>query len=106
MPITSSNDLILAGIENILEALRNPTPGSPTGPLTDIHVSTLKILSELITGLSSGPKPPLEGGHTPVSTVTTEGGPYCYTCWPNSYPCRRIYFSITDNPSTQTCAPS
>ena len=63
MPIASSNDLILAGVQDILEALRNPTPGSPIGPLTDSHVSTLKILSELITGLIQVPK----HLHNPVS---------------------------------------
>jgi hypothetical protein len=57
MPSSSSNDLILAGVQDILEALRNPSPRSPLDPLTDSHVTTLKILSELITGLLPVPKP-------------------------------------------------
>jgi hypothetical protein len=57
MPIASSNDLNLAGIRDILEALRNPSMGSPIDPLTDSHVTTLQVLSELITGLVPQPKP-------------------------------------------------
>ena len=60
IPIASSNDLILGGIQDILEAFRNPTPGSTIDPLTNSHhLFTLKILSELITGLITVPKPPL-----------------------------------------------
>jgi hypothetical protein len=39
MPLSSSNDLILAGVQDILEALRNPSPRSPLDPLTDSHVA-------------------------------------------------------------------
>ena len=57
MPIASSNDLILTGIQDILEALRHPTPGSPIDTLTDSNLAILKILSELIAGLIPIPKP-------------------------------------------------
>jgi hypothetical protein len=67
MPISSSNDLILAGIHNILEALRDPTLGSPIDPLTDSHVATLKILLELITGLIPVPKALLNQESAPAS---------------------------------------
>jgi hypothetical protein len=78
MSIASSNDLILAGINDILEALRNPTLGSPIDPLTDSHVATLKILSELITGLIPVPKPLLNPESAPVSPLrvaTPESAP-------------------------------
>jgi hypothetical protein len=51
MPIASSDDLILAGIKDILKALCNPTRGSPLDPLTDNHVTAMQVLSDLITGL-------------------------------------------------------
>jgi hypothetical protein len=54
MPIASSNDLILAGITDILDALCHPSPGLPLVPLTDSHVTTLK-LSELIASLVAAP---------------------------------------------------
>jgi hypothetical protein len=56
MPIASSTDLILAGIKDILHALKHPSPASPLAPLGADHVATLVLLSELITGLTS-PKP-------------------------------------------------
>jgi hypothetical protein len=77
MPIASSNDLMLASIKDILEALRNPTCGSPLDPLTDSHVTALlQVLSDLITGLipvpiettldpEPGPAPPLRVAITP-----------------------------------------
>jgi hypothetical protein len=41
MPIASSNDLILAGIGDIAQALHHPSPGSPLAPLTDsLHSSS------------------------------------------------------------------
>ena len=66
MSIASSNDLILADVQDIQEALRNPTPGSPIDPLTDSHVATLKILSELISSLIPVPKPLLDPVSVPV----------------------------------------
>jgi hypothetical protein len=66
MPLASSNDLILVGIQDILRALRNPTPSYRLDPLTGSHVDTLKILSELVTGLVPDPKPVLATKPAPV----------------------------------------
>jgi hypothetical protein len=41
MPLASSNDLILAGIQDILAALANPSANSPLEPLTDSHTKDL-----------------------------------------------------------------
>ena len=57
MPIASSNDLILASIQDILENIQNPRQDSSIDPLTDSHITILKILLELITGLVPVPKP-------------------------------------------------
>jgi hypothetical protein len=53
MPIASSTDLILAGIQDILHALRHPSPDSPLAPLGSNHVATLHLLAELVTGLAA-----------------------------------------------------
>jgi hypothetical protein len=41
MPLASSTNLILAGINNIINVLNNPSPGSPSAPLSDSHVAKL-----------------------------------------------------------------
>lgn len=70
VPLGSSNDLILAGIQDMLAALRNPpTPGSPLNPLT------LKLLSELITGLVPVPKPLLAPKLPPLRVAKSETPP-------------------------------
>jgi hypothetical protein len=84
MPLASSNDLILAGLHDITQALQHPSPGSPLAPLTDSHVAALQQLNLLLTNvcpphsaaapyLSSAPTwcPISEGGRT--SCLTTEG---------------------------------
>jgi hypothetical protein len=53
MPIASSNQLILAGIQDILHALQHPSPGSPLSPLTDSHVHSLRQLTTILTGIVS-----------------------------------------------------
>jgi hypothetical protein len=53
MPIASSTDLILAGIQDIMHALRHPSPASPLAPLGSNHVATLHLLAELVTGIAA-----------------------------------------------------
>jgi hypothetical protein len=53
MPIALSTDLILAGIQDILHALRHPSPALPLAPLGSNHVATLHFLAELVTGLAA-----------------------------------------------------
>jgi hypothetical protein len=55
MPLASSNDLILAGIQDILQALRHPSPGSPLAPLTDSHHEALLQLSTILTSIARPP---------------------------------------------------
>jgi hypothetical protein len=51
MPLASSNDLILAGVQDILQALKNPSPKSPIAPLTDSHHDALIKLTAILTSL-------------------------------------------------------
>lgn len=52
MPLSSSNDLILAGIQDIMHALQNPSPKSPIAPpLTDSHHDTLFQLTTILTSI-------------------------------------------------------
>ena len=55
MPLASSNDLILAGIHDILQALHHPSAGSPLAPLTDSHHAALKQLTTILTNVASPP---------------------------------------------------
>ena len=57
MPLASSNDLILAGVHDILHAIRNPSPGSPLAPLTDSHFDVLTQLTSLLTSLAAPSRP-------------------------------------------------
>ncbi|KAI2488787.1 hypothetical protein MHU86_25841 [Fragilaria crotonensis] len=68
MPLASSTDLILAGIGDILHALRNPTPGSPLAPLTDSHYDALTQLTSILTSLAA-PTRTLKGA-PPTTPVT------------------------------------
>jgi hypothetical protein len=49
MLLASSIDLIIAGARNIVNALKNPSSGSPLAPLTDSEATVLLNLSELLT---------------------------------------------------------
>jgi hypothetical protein len=57
MPLASSTDLILAGINDIVNALNNPSPGSPLAPLSDSHVAKLQQLTTVLTNIIE-PLPP------------------------------------------------
>ena len=57
MPIASSTDLILAGIHDILQAIKSPSPGSPLAPITDSHNAALRQLSEILTSLATPDSP-------------------------------------------------
>jgi hypothetical protein len=54
MPITSSNDLILAGIHDIVDALEHPSSGSPLVPLATSHVAALhQLMTEVLTSVTA-----------------------------------------------------
>ena len=52
MPIPTSADLILAGIRDIVDALKNPHPATPIAPITTHHHRALKQLTELLTNIT------------------------------------------------------
>ena len=56
MPLATSNDLILAGIQDILTALQNPTAHSPIAPLTDSHHELLLQMTSILTAVAK-PEP-------------------------------------------------
>ena len=53
MPLASSNDLIVAGIQDIVQALKNPSPKLPIAPLTDSHHDALVQLTSILTSIIS-----------------------------------------------------
>jgi hypothetical protein len=58
LPLATSNNLILAGIADILQALRRPTPPNSLLLLTPQHHVALCQLTTILTGLASKPQPP------------------------------------------------
>lgn len=69
MPLASSNDLILAGVHDIVQALQNPSSGSPLAPLTDSHHETLRQLTSILTTVASpAAHHPAPGSVLPVET--------------------------------------
>ena len=56
MTIASSNDLIPAGVGDIIQALRNPSPGSILTPLTDSMHEALLQLTRVLTTVASPPQ--------------------------------------------------
>ncbi|KAI2493168.1 Reverse transcriptase (RNA-dependent DNA polymerase) [Fragilaria crotonensis] len=65
--LASSNDLILAGIHDILHALHHPSPASPLAPLTDSHHRALIELTSILTSLASPQTNPI--GHATVAPL-------------------------------------
>jgi hypothetical protein len=62
MPNSSSNDLIVAALHDIVHALRHPSPKSPLAPSTDSQSQALQMIVELLTNSTAtkeSPAPPL-----------------------------------------------
>jgi hypothetical protein len=57
LPLATSNDLILAALADIIQALRNPTPHNSLLPLTTQHHNMLTTLATVLTGLTTKPQP-------------------------------------------------
>ena len=74
MLLTSSNDLIIAGINDVVHALQNPSPGSPLAPLNTSQVTALETLTAILTGVAAKPKtaPSLRVETAPPLRVATE----------------------------------
>jgi hypothetical protein len=75
MPANSSNDMILAALHDIVQAIKNPSPKSPIAPRTDSHVQALQNIVELLTNVSTKepPAPPLRV--VPTVTPTSDSVP-------------------------------
>ena len=66
MPLASSNDIILASLLDLTNAISNPSASSPLAPLADSHVAALQLLTKLLTGLAT-PAPALAPLASPTS---------------------------------------
>jgi len=56
MPLASSTDLVLAGIQDIVQALTHPSANSPLAPRTDSEVQALQDLTTLLSHIAAPPK--------------------------------------------------
>jgi hypothetical protein len=70
-------DLILAGIQDILAALANPSANSPLLPLIDSHTEALRTISSHLTGLTGKPQPARQErrGAVQAKTTNSNNGP-------------------------------
>ena len=64
MPLATSADLIAAGIADIADALKNPTPDASLIKLPPSHVAALKNLADVLTGEPTEIAPPF-----PTTTI-------------------------------------
>ena len=73
IPLASSTDLVLAGIQDVVKALKNPSQGSPLTTRTDSQVQALTDLNNLLANIiTTG-----TSAQTPKTKfpATTESGP-------------------------------
>ncbi|KAI2502091.1 Reverse transcriptase (RNA-dependent DNA polymerase) [Fragilaria crotonensis] len=96
MPLASFNDLILAGIHDILHALCHPSPGSPLAPLTDSHHEALLQLTSILTSLTTDKSDP-----PPTSITAAE--PIVATPLPDTS--LRVAATIPISPTSPTPVP-
>jgi hypothetical protein len=75
MPLASSNDLILAGIGNIVHALRHPSHGSTLAPLTDSLHEALLQLTRVLKTVARPPQPLRVPADVPDSLSSTNVDP-------------------------------
>jgi hypothetical protein len=57
MPLASSVNKVIAGVQDILRALQHPSSGSPLAPLTDSKAAALRSLSNICGGCQLPSKP-------------------------------------------------
>lgn len=53
MPLASTNDLILAGVHDILHAIQNPIPPASLASLSPQHTKALTTLTTILTGIAT-----------------------------------------------------
>ena len=82
MPPASSTDLILAGIQDIVQAIQVPFPGLPLAPLTDSRHAALRQLTKVLTSLAGAaphnmfPAAPRSSRPRGDASEGGAGGPY------------------------------
>jgi hypothetical protein len=72
MPIANTNDLVLAGLKDITNALQNAASTDPLAPTRPSHVKALHDLATLLTGIAvdnAPPSPTAEATPQRVATV-------------------------------------
>jgi hypothetical protein len=99
MPLASSTDLVMAGIQDIIQALQNPTANSPLAPRTDSQVQALQDLTSLLTGIikqdnNDAPSLRVDAPATTLNetTTTTKQSSSMKTSVDNLAPALRVEF--------------
>jgi hypothetical protein len=86
LPDSSSTDIILSYLQDILHALDNPSPKSPLAPCSDTQTQALHNLIALLGSVSPTTPAPLVTPPTAALPTTKTNAP-CDLCLPS--PCRR-----------------
>jgi hypothetical protein len=107
MPLASSTDLVMAGIQDIIQALQNPTANSPLAPRTDSQVQALQDLTSLLTGIikqdsHDAPSLRVDAPATLNETATTKQSSIMKTSADNAAPTLRVEFK---EPLTEPTVP-
>jgi len=73
MPVSSSNDLLLATFRDVISALKNPHGAQPLGPLNDSRVAAIDQLHDIfrdhVNSVEDPPAPPADPAPAPPPQV-------------------------------------
>ena len=69
MPLASPTDLILAGVQDIVQALNDPAPATVFKNLNDSHVEALRQLTSLLTGITPSGNAAVKEPLTPAKSL-------------------------------------
>jgi hypothetical protein len=95
IPPSSSTDIIMNSLHDIVQALKNPAPASPIAPRTDTQTKALLDLTELLTSICQpAPLQPTEKPLLPPIPLAT-----------TPVPSQRVRFSPETLPEAPTLVP-
>ena len=108
MPIASTNDLIVAGIGDIIAAIQNPATPAPIEPLNARSIASLQELSSILTGLAApalrvSNTLPTDEPTTPLPTATPAPAP-ALRVMPTTLPTAEPDSPVPSVPTTVTPA--
>ena len=106
LPVASSDDRILAGIQTIVQALQQPAPASPLAPLPATHHDALLRLTALLQAINDPPvAPPLAALPSPSKPSASTPGASLRVAVPTPVPIPPLVPSPPHSPSLRVPTP-